>query len=146
METYTDIKVRHQKEVDAFNIGAAFSNEQLAEMMAKFGLPNDKTGYAQIVSLGYGAYIMRKDVPAWNEMSERHKREMREFRKRRKNLKEALRYEFRNHESQFCLQEDVICQSVGLTWDEVRNDKELLKIWEEAWKLFWSDCVKNDWF
>lgn len=146
MESYQAIKARHQKEVDAFPLGAAFSDKQLAEMMQKFGLPNDKTGYAQIVSLGYGVFIKRSDVPAWKEMSERHEKEMKEFRKSRKELREALRYEFRNHESQFCLQEDVVCRSVGLTWDEVQNDKELLKIWKDAWKLFWADCIKNDWF
>ena len=51
METYKQIKARHQKDLDAFPLGAAFSNSQLEEMMKKFGLPNDKTGYAQIVSL-----------------------------------------------------------------------------------------------
>lgn len=147
MESYQSIKARHQADVDAFPIGAAFSNEQLADMMQKFGLPNDKSGYAQIVSLGAGCFIRRSDIPAWNEMSERHEKEMKEFRKSRKELTRAFRYEFANHEYQFgnC-PDETICGCVGMTWDEVRNDPELLKIYKNAYKLFWADCIKNDWF
>lgn len=146
METYQQIKARQQAEVNAFPIGAAFSDKQVEEMMQKFGLPNDKRGYAQIVGLGYGAYIMRKDVPAWNEMAERHEREMKEWRKNRKELKEGLRYEFANHECQFGRRDEEVCACVGLDWAEVQKDAELMKIYKEAWKLFWDDCVKNDWF
>lgn len=146
MESYQSIKARHQAEVNAFPIGAAFSDKQLEEMMQKFGLPNDKTGYAQIVSLGFGAFIMRKDVPAWNAMAERHEKEMKEFRKSRKELKEGFRYEFANHECQFIRDDDAVCAKFGLTYEEVQNDPELKKIYDEAWKLFWADCIKNDWF
>lgn len=146
MESYQAIKARHQAEVDNFPLGAAFSDKQVEEMMQKFGLPNDKTGYAQIVSLGYGAYIKRSDVPAWNEMSERHEREMKEFRKSRKELREGFRYEFANHECQFIRNDDAVCAKFGLTYEEVQADPELHKIYKEAWKLFWDDCIKNDWF
>lgn len=146
MESYQSIKARHQAEVDAFPIGAAFSDKQLEEMMQKFGLPNDKTGYAQIVSLGFGAYIKRSDVPAWNEMSERHEKEMKEFRKSRKELREGFRHEFANHECQFIRMDEEVCACFGLTYEEVQKDPELKKIYDSAWKLFWQDCIKNDWF
>lgn len=146
MESYQSIKARHQAEVDAFPLGAAFSDKQFAEMMQKFGLPNDKTGYAQIVSLGYGAFIMRKDVPAWNAMAERHEQEMKEFRKSRKELREGFRHEFANHECQFIRMDEEVCACFGLTYEEVQKDPELKKIYNEAWKLFWADCIKNDWF
>lgn len=147
MESYQSIKARHQADVDAFPLGAAFSNEQLAQMMKRFGLPNDKSGYAQIISLGAGCFIKRSDLPAWNEMIERHEREMKEFRKSRKELTQAFRYEFANHEYQFgnC-PDDTICQAVGLTWDEVRGDAELLKVYKSAYKLFWKDCLQHNWF
>ena len=146
METYQQIKARHQAEVNAFPIGAAFSNQQLAEMMQKFGLPNDKTGYAQIVSIGAGCYIRRKDVPAWNEMAERHEKEMKALRKSRKELIAALRYEFANHECQFGRRDEEVCVCVGLDWEEVKKDVCLMKIYKDAWKLFWNDCITNDWF
>lgn len=145
METYKQIKARHQAEVNAFPIGAAFSDKQVAEMMQGFGLPNDKTGYAQIVSVGIGCFIKRSDVPAWIEMGERHEREMKEFRKNRKELIEGFRYEFANHECMFIRDDDAVCASFGLTYAEVQADAELHKIYKEAWKLFWNDCIKNDW-
>ena len=146
MESYQTIKARHQAEVNAFPIGAAFSDKQLAEMMQKFGLPNDKTGYAQIVSLGYGCYIMRKDIPAWEEMSRRHEEEIKAMRKERKELKKALIYEFQNHEAQFNRDDEVILGCVGLTLEEVNHDKELTKVYNEAWREFYKLCIKNDWF
>lgn len=145
METYQQIKARHQKDLDTFPLGAAFSNSQLEEMMKKFGLPNDKTGYAQLVSLGAGVFIMRKDVPAWNEMSERHEREMKEFRACREQLTEALRYEFANHEYMYSQDDDAVCRSVGLSSYEVKNDPVLLETYKKAKALFWEDCRKNDW-
>lgn len=146
MESYQQLKTRHQKDLDAFPIGAAFSNSQLKEMMRKFGLPNDKSGYAKLVSLGAGVFIMRKDVPAWNKMSERHEKEMKQFRARRKQLTDALRYEFANHEYMYSADDDAVCRSVGLTWEEVKKDPELLKTYKKAKSLFWEDCKKNDWF
>lgn len=147
METYQQIKARHQKEVDNFPLGACFSNQQLAEMMKQFGLPNDKSGYAQIVSIGAGCYIKRSDVPAWLEMAKRHEAEMKAFRRQRKELVNALRYEFANHEYQFgnCPDES-ICAPLGLSWEEVRKDKALLKIYNDALKLFWKDCKEHNWF
>ena len=140
METYQQIKARHQAEVNAFPIGAAFSNSQVADMMRKFGLPNDETGYRQIVSLGAGSYIKRSDIPAWNEMAERHKREMAAFKKQKKELTAAIRYEFANHEYHYgTCQDETICESVGLKWSEVQSNPELLKIYKKANDLFMED-------
>lgn len=146
METYRQIKDRHQADVNAFPLGFAFSDKQLTEMMQKFGLPNDKTGYAQIVSLGAGCFLRRSDIPAWKELTERHAREMKEFRKSTGELKKAFIHEFSNHESQFSLDEDTICRCVGLSWNEVKTDPGLLKIFRSAYKEFWKDCVENDRF
>lgn len=146
METYQQIKARHQADVNAFPMGCAFGNKQVAEMMEKFGLPNDKSGYAQIIGLGAGCYIKRTDIPAWKELCKRHDQELAEFRKDHKALENALRYEFQNHESQFCLNEETICRCVGLRWSDVENDEEMLNLFWGAWKKFMKDCQENGWF
>lgn len=146
METYRQIKARHQAEVNAFPFGCAFGNKQVEEMMQKFGLPNDKSGYAQIVSLGAGLYIKRTDLPAWKELRERHNREMRELKNHPDELKNALRYEFANHESQFNRDDEIILACVCLSVKEVNEDAELQRIYNEAWGEFWHDCIENDWF
>ena len=51
-ETYSQMSFRHQKEVDEFPIGAAFSNKQFEEMMQKWGLKVTDT--KAILSLGAG--------------------------------------------------------------------------------------------
>ena len=147
METYQQIKARHQADVDAFPLGACFSKQQLTEMMRKFGLPDDKTGYAQIVSLGAGCYIKKTDVPAWQALAQRHEDEMREFRKNREALTEALRYEFANHEYHFGNTPDCsVLAPLGLTWEEVQNDADLMDTYQEAKRLFYEDCEQNGWY
>ena len=52
MSKYTELKAKHQKEVDAFPFGFAFNQSQFNEMMAKWGLtPNDTD---KIYSIGGG--------------------------------------------------------------------------------------------
>ena len=146
MESYKQMKNRQRAEMNALPILAAFGEKQFAEMMQEFGLPNDKSGYAQIISLGYGCYIKKTDYPAYRDTRERHYNEIRELKNNPAELKKALRYEFANHESQFSLDNETILACVCLTEKEVSEDAELLKIYNEAWSEFWHDCVENDWF
>lgn len=146
MESYREIKARHQAEVNAFPMGVAFGRKQFAEMMQKFGLPNDESGIAKITSIGCGCFILRENVPAWNEMVGRHERELKEMCKSPQEFKRALRYEFQNHESQFNRDDEVILGCLGLTVDEVNSDPEMQALYHEAWGEFWEDCKKNDWF
>lgn len=43
MSKYTELKAKHQAEVDAFPFGFAFNNKQFNEMMEKWGLTPDDT-------------------------------------------------------------------------------------------------------
>ena len=116
-------------------------------MMQKFGLPNDESGYAQIVGIGYGCYIKRTDYPAYKEMYERHDREMRDLALNNPDeLKKGLIYEFGNHEAQFNRDDDVILACFALTVKEVNENPELQKIYNEAYGEFWHQCVENGWF
>ena len=72
-ETYSQMNFRHQKEVDEFPIGAAFSKEQFREMMQKWGLKETDTD--KILSLGAGCFIRKSDDEAFTEMMNRHGRE-----------------------------------------------------------------------
>ena len=59
MNTYEQLKSKHQKEMDAFSLGAAFSNKQFKEMMQKWGLTVDDTD--KICSIGAGCFIRKTD-------------------------------------------------------------------------------------
>ena len=64
MESYSELKQRQQKEVDAFPFGAAFSKEQFEEMQKKLPLDEGDKYY----SLGAGVFVRGKDIPAMEEM------------------------------------------------------------------------------
>lgn len=74
-ETYIEMKKRHQKEVNDFPFGFAFSQKQFDEMMVeKFGLkPNDLD---KIYSIGGGGYIRKSDSDAMHKMFERQEKEL----------------------------------------------------------------------
>ena len=114
VETYKQIKERHQREMDAFPLGFAFSEKQFNEMMHKFGLPNDKNGCSQIFSIGAGGYVRKSDLSAFCSLCNRQAQELRDFCNEQEKAVEALRFEFANHEYQFNPNDEAVCRSVGL--------------------------------
>lgn len=110
MNKYNELRNRHQKEVDIFPIGAAFSKKQFVEMMTKWGLDPDKDVdkiYRLPIS---GCFIRKSDNKAFTEMMDRHAQEMQEFfaadttGDRGGHFYQALRYELENHE--YCVTYD----------------------------------------
>lgn len=77
MESYRELRERQQQEVNDFPLGFAFGNKQFEEMMERWGLDAKKdSDLAQVASLFGGAYILKKDVPAYKNMSRRHREEL----------------------------------------------------------------------
>ena len=109
---YMELRARHQDETNAFPIGAAFSEKRFDEMMSKWGLKPEDT--KEIASLGCGCFIRKKDIAAFNEMSDRHKKEMRNFLASDDGLKDALIYEFGNHECQISHERNSALRALGL--------------------------------
>lgn len=75
-ETYRQMRDRHQKEFNEFNVHFAFNQEQFDEMLEKFGLVGDEYK-EKLISIGYGGFILKKDKEAFIEMNKRHKEEAR---------------------------------------------------------------------
>ena len=146
MTKYQAIRARQRDEINAFPFGAAFTEKQFDKMMSVFGLPNDKNGRAKIVTLGGGVYLKRADLPSYREMSDRHEREIKQLMNDPEEFKAALRYEFQNHESQFNRNDNDILVCFGLSVEKMNKDERLKKLYSEAWREFYRDCVKNDWF
>lgn len=140
---YKELRQRQQDEVNAFPIGAAFTNEQFGEMMKNWGLKPEDT--KEIASLGCGCFIRKKDIPAFNGMSDRHEKEIRDFLASDENLKNALIYEFGNGECQISLEKNFALRALGLP-EQDKLDKHTARIFKKAWSEFWQLCLKNDWF
>ena len=143
METYRQMKDRHQAEVNAFPLGAAFSEEQLREQLQKLGLDPD-TGRQEVVGIGAGCFIRKTDKPAFLEMMDRHAKE-------RKAAIEAdtdgtgfifqmFRHELSNHEYSYTRNAWETLDALGLTLEDVNANPALLAGLESACKA----CVKED--
>lgn len=73
MNAYLEMQTRHQEEMNAFPMFAAFNKEQFEEGMKKLGLK--PTDMKAIRSVGYSMFIRKKDEPAFREMCARHYKE-----------------------------------------------------------------------
>ena len=77
MNHYIEMKHRQQKEVEAFPMAFAFGQKQFEEAMRKLGLDPAETD--RVCSLfGAGDIFRKEDVPAYLEMSSRHRDELRQ--------------------------------------------------------------------
>ena len=70
---YQILKDRQHKEFNAFPLGAAFSQTQFTEMMAKWGL--EPTDTDKILHVGAGCYIRKTDREAFHALVERLEKE-----------------------------------------------------------------------
>ena len=126
---YIKLKEKHQKEINEFPFGFAFSNEQFETMMNKFGL--EKDDLKSIYSLGAGCYIKKSDSNAMEEMFTRQQKEKQEQIDKDKDgtgfIYQMFEYELANHE--YCITHDLTetFEALNLTKEEVNKNKNLLK-------------------
>lgn len=134
MNNYIEMKKQHEKEVNEFPMFFAFSKKQFNEGMKKLGLDPSETN--KIYRAGdTGGFYRKSDASAFHEMFKRHEDE--------KNnaiatddtfIYNMFRYELGNHE--YVITEDIsdTLAALGLTFDEINNDKRLLNALQKACK------------
>ena len=138
---YQILKDRQHKEFNAFPMGAAFSQQQFAEMMAKWGLlPTDTD---KILHIGGGCYIRKTNREAFHELVDRLDREKQEAIAADTTgdgiIKDMFLYELANHE--YCITYDLddTLDALGLTVDEINADPRLLHGLEKALTQYLKD-------
>lgn len=104
METYEQMKKRHQEEFNKFPLGAAFSDEQFNKMMENWGLA--PTDVDKIYQVAVGMFVRKCDSKALSSLIERTNREMVEAMKDVTFFYEAALYEMCNHEYAINMQRD----------------------------------------
>ncbi len=142
MNAYKQLKDKHQKEMDAFPLGAAFSKEQFEEMMRKWGLTvNDMD---KICSLGCGCFIRKSDKEHFHEMSARFKKEMQDAIDADRTgdgfIRDMFLYELANHEYCITLDYEETFDALGLTEEQVAADERLLRGLLEAREEYIKKC------
>lgn len=142
MNYYAALKSKHQKEIDAFPLGAAFNQKQFEEMMQKWGLTVNDTD--KILRLGdTGCFIRKTDQQTLHEMIERHETEMKQAIADDKTgngfIYDMFIYELANHE--YCITYDLeeTLDALNLTYEEIIADKRLSHGLNKAKK----DYLKN---
>ncbi len=142
MNKYTELKNRHQKEVNAFPLGAAFSNKQFAEMMEKWGLTENDTD--KIYKIGAGCFIRKSDHAAFHEMLDRHGRERNAAIAEDKTgdgyIYDMFYTELANHEYCITCELDETLEALCLTIDEINADKRLLRGLKKARAKYLKNC------
>lgn len=124
---YLILREKIQKEVNAFPMKFAFTNEQFANAMIELGLTEKDTD--KIVGIGYGGFIRKTDIDAYNEMNRRHRTEEKQAIDNDLTgegyIKDMFEYELANHEYGYTYELDDTLEAVGLTIEEINNDERL---------------------
>lgn len=140
MNEYQKLKAKQSAEFNTLPLKAAFGDDQFKRMMNEWGLTTSDEDLKKIRSLGCGAYCLATDIHLFVETSECHEKEMKEFLKTDDGLKDALMYEFSNHECGYTFDPSDAVTALGFTMKEVRASKRLNKVFEEAWNEYIDKC------
>ena len=142
VNAYLMLKEDHQKEVNAFPLKFAFSNEQFEKAMAEWGLtPNDTDKIYQFT--GTGGFYLRTDAERLHEMFNRHEKEMQNAiaadRTGEGFIFDMFNYELSNHE--YVITHDVqdALDALGIDIEEVEKEPRLAHGLELAKKRQFED-------
>lgn len=122
MESYQAMRQRHQGEFNRFPLMAAFTEEQLREGLANWGMDPD-AGREEIVPIGAGVFVRRADMAAYKEMVERHGAELEAAINADKDgtgfIREMFACELRNHEYSYTGDEQETLDALGITEEDL---------------------------
>lgn len=139
METYKEMKQRHQDMVNAFPIGFAFSKEQFEEAKEKLGV----TSNDDLVSIGYGGFIRKTDKNAFLEMYKQINKEDEDFKKNDGNVVDMFVYEMGNHEYFYSYDRREVCEGCGIPYSEFMNDERYSELFSKAESIYFKKCEEN---
>ncbi len=127
MNKYEEIKNKHQKRVNDFPLGFAFSNKQFKDMMEKWGLDENDTD--KIYSIGGGGFIRKSDLEEYNKMWTEIRKEEKDLIEQDKTgegyIKDMFLYELENHEYGYTHELEDTLNALELTYDQVMENPTL---------------------
>ncbi len=127
MNKYEEIKNKHQKRVNEFPLGFAFSNDQFKDMMEKWGLKENDTD--KILSIGAGGFIRKEDLTEYNKMWDEIRKEHNDLIEQDKTgegyIKDMFVYELENHEYGYTYELDDTLDALELSYDQVMESPTL---------------------
>lgn len=132
METYSQMKKRHQEEFNALPKFAAFTEEQFEKGKAELGIKDD----SEVYSLGYGVFFRKADKPLFDDQFKRQYQEREAAMKDFDFCVEMFLNELANHEYIVTGDAEEAIKACGLHPDEVNKDDHLNKAFVTARKRY----------
>ena len=141
-ESYQDMKIRHQREVNEFPIHFAFGDKQIKRKFAELGLDPEKDMDKISVIRGTGGFVLKKDVQPLNEMFSRHHTELQKAISADKNgtgfIYQMFRYELANYEFGYTGEVGDTLIALGMTLEQIEADHALQTGFEKAKQDIWN--------
>lgn len=136
---YAEYKKQRQDSFNKLPMKAAFGDKQFEKMMSSWGLTTSEEDLKKIRPLGYGAYCLAKDEHLFQEWQEENDKLEREFLSNEEQLKDALIYEFGNHECGYTMnpKDGVLAL---FSEKEMETNEILKKVFPVAWKEYLEQC------
>ena len=132
--SYLQLKEKHQQETNNFPMMFAFSDKQFEEGMQKLGLTATDTDKIYSLS-GTGGFYKRTDAEALHKMFKNHEEEMKQSINNSEGfIFDMFNYELANHEYTYTGEVDQTLDALGLTIEEIHNNKKLLHGLQKACK------------
>ena len=138
-KSYKQMQKAHHKAVNELiekYVFFAFSDEQFADGMKKFGLGTDPESIAKICRFYGGGYILKSHAA---EAADLFHKQADEFADRcndpetgRRFLYEAFREELSNHEYSYTGDPSDALDALGMEWEDLQSDPGRLQIFREA--------------
>jgi hypothetical protein len=139
MNKYEELKLKQQKEFNAFPIKFAFTKEQFDKAMFELGLTPDDTDKIYRVSDGF---IRKTDSKAFNEMWDRfeseQERAMNEDKDGTGYIYDMFEYELANHEYGYTYDLRDTLDCLDLTLPQIKADKRLRTGLNKALKKYYD--------
>ena len=121
---YDELKAKHQAEVDAFPIHYAFGYKQINDKVKELGFANESELRKNVIALGYtGGFILKTDLPAFEEMNKRHLQEIEDAINNKETGEQfavdMFEYELNNHEFGYTGDEADTLEALGYSESDI---------------------------
>ena len=136
MNKYTELKSKHEKLVNDFPLGFAFSKKQFEEMKVKLNVTSD----SELFSLSNGGFIHKTDSDKYHslmlQLHDETEKAMRDY----DYVYHGFLYELGNHEYCITYDPESTLDCFNLTIEQVENDERLKSIFKKARQEYLSHC------
>lgn len=123
MNTYAEMKKRHQEEVNALPIYWAFTEERFDEVLKELGLTKNDTD--KLRRAPGGGFCLASDAKMIADTLIRHRKELEADATGDDFIKDMFLYELRNHEYTYTCEVEETVEACGFTMEQIENDERL---------------------